>query len=735
MRVDARTDRDDRSGDRGAGDEREEEEREEAVPRFTQRDDDVEIPLRVERRPRRVALDPREERDAREAHERQRPQQEGVLLEAVGERRRAHGEGLVRLLRKLVEVVVEDPHEHACPDGEGDRRVGAALVVAERGGADRGDESRRAERDELGLLREEGVRDESDGGADEQRHPREALALEELRLRRATGGRRQEPTDRERRDGAPRGERGAEVTDVEVEGRVLGRRLDGRADPHVEVVRAQLPPREDRKELRAGLHLGGERGEPEPHHDGAEHERHETDEVAQGATDATTDDERQQPGDADPEEGHGDAEDAAARSEAGREPDGCEQEPRETGAGAGRTVFVPIEHGDGEAAERHGDGAHGDDVPEHRPRLHEVERHRREDGGGVEPCALVDQPRDEAVRGDDPHHPPERERRATGPHVEPEELEAERDGSERELGATQVVEVRERVVGRDESEGVGAEEVEREPARKVGDVQLEGIPEPARREGREDEEEEGREGSSDRERPPPLRLDDGRDRGLVGVALHVIFFDVLDGVGLEQVERRRGVGDGSGRRADVRSGLGFRSSARFGRRAPGRLGLRFDSVGARLDGRSVGLHVDGRSVGLCLGRIALGFGGLGRQLGLGLCLGRVTCHRKPCSSRSNAGRADPNPKGYARATEPVSKPGCPGAQPVTPHATATTHAATAKSARRTTVDSLPDAEHARSHDSGSPCTVIGAASPVSRLETRIPPSILSTVSSSAHGPA
>ncbi len=104
-----------------------------------------------------------------------------------------------------------------------------------------------------------------------------------------------------------------------------------------------------------------------------------------------------------------------------------------------------------------------------------------------------------AIGRDDADDAPERERQPPRPLVEAEELEAERHRRERELGSAEIVQVRKGVVGADERETVGMEEVQREAAREIGDVELVRIPEPALRERRQHEEKERREDRSDGE--------------------------------------------------------------------------------------------------------------------------------------------------------------------------------------------------------------------------------------------
>jgi len=76
-----------------------------------------------------------------------------VRLEALGECRTDDAERLVRLVRELVEVMVEEPEEHQRPDADRGRRVRATLEVA-NGDAARGREERDpCERDQIGARR------------------------------------------------------------------------------------------------------------------------------------------------------------------------------------------------------------------------------------------------------------------------------------------------------------------------------------------------------------------------------------------------------------------------------------------------------------------------------------------------------------------------------------------------------------------------------------------------------
>src|ERR1019366_5520188 len=114
----------------------------------------------------------------------------------------------------------------------------------------------------------------------------------------------------------------------------------------------------------------------------------------------------------------------------------------------------------------------------------------------------VEQARDERVRREDAEQPPESQRQATGPFVQTEQLETQRDRRERQLRTAEIVQVRQRVVGPLENEARRTVEVERDATREVGDVELVGVPQAARRQRRKQEEQEGRDGCRDRERGP-----------------------------------------------------------------------------------------------------------------------------------------------------------------------------------------------------------------------------------------
>ena len=131
-----------------------------------------------------------------------------------------------------------------------------------------------------------------------------------------------------------------------------------------------------------------------------------------------------------------------------------------------------------------------------------------------------------------------------------------------QLRAPEVVQVRERVVRALEREVRGAVEVQRDPAREVGDVELVRIPEARPRERRQDEEEEHRQRERDRERQPARPV-----RGVRRVALGGFSASGrrLGRLGLLGGSRRRGfarrVAAVRPLRASLSSGCGLSDSA------------------------------------------------------------------------------------------------------------------------------------------------------------------------------
>ena len=90
-------------------------------------------------------------------------------MKLSGKTRADHRERVERLLGEVVHLVVEDAEEHGRSDADRDRRVRAALVVAERDAARRRDDRGRGERDEIGARGHPAVRDERHARADEER--------------------------------------------------------------------------------------------------------------------------------------------------------------------------------------------------------------------------------------------------------------------------------------------------------------------------------------------------------------------------------------------------------------------------------------------------------------------------------------------------------------------------------------------------------------------------------------
>src|ERR1019366_7747995 len=124
-----------------------------------------------------VALDPGQERaEGKTAHD-DPPEPERGVLEPLGKRRIRDTERLKGLLRKLVEVVVQNSGEEERTEADGDRSVGPALEIAERHRAcDRADGCP-GEDDEVRSCREERVRNECHRGSDEDGRAPETLAL------------------------------------------------------------------------------------------------------------------------------------------------------------------------------------------------------------------------------------------------------------------------------------------------------------------------------------------------------------------------------------------------------------------------------------------------------------------------------------------------------------------------------------------------------------------------------
>ncbi len=203
------------------------------------------------------------------------------------------------------------------------------------------------------------------------------------------------------------------------------------------------------------------------------------------------------------EQRHGEAEQPSPALEAHEEAHPRHAQPRRARLEGRGPRVVAVERRDREATERHGEPRHRADVAQHRPRLDEVERHRRQGDGRVDAGPPVEEARDERVRREHAEQTPEGERQPPGPLVQAEELEAQGDRRERELRAAEIVQVREASCrprrGRGGSRGRGCK---RDASRQVGDVQLVGVPQAVARERGDGEEEQRRDGRGHRQRNP-----------------------------------------------------------------------------------------------------------------------------------------------------------------------------------------------------------------------------------------
>ena len=99
-----------------------------------------------------------------------------------------------------------------------------------------------------------------------------------------------------------------------------------------------------------------------------------------------------------------------------------------------------------EATDGHGETRNGDDIAEHRARLHGEERHGNERCGSEDAGASIDETREEAVGRKEREEPPDGERETPCPVVKTEELEAKCDRRERQLGTPKIIQVRQRIV-------------------------------------------------------------------------------------------------------------------------------------------------------------------------------------------------------------------------------------------------------------------------------------------------
>ena len=484
MGVDPRADEDDGRHHRQPGDDREVHEDEDPVVGLPQRAEQAGVASRIEGDSLRVALHPREKCAQAEAAEDDPPQGERGRLEALREGGARDPERLVRLLGQLVEVVVKHRREEERPEPHGDGGVRAPLEVSERHGARGGAHRDAAERDEVRAGGEVGVRHERHGGPDQDRDTPQTLALD-ARRGVASGG-EQEAAERERQKGAPRGKRVADGADIEVERRVLGLDVKQGAGPQVEVFRL------------GGDRAHGHRGDAHARNEG--YRSHDVPDSIRRAMPRR--DSPDAPCETHREQRYGEAQQSSPALEAHEEAHGRHPQPRRARLERRRTGVVAIERRDRQPAERHGEPRHRADVAQHGAGLHEVERHGGQHDRRIDAGPAIEEPRDERVRCKDAEEAPEGQGQPPGPLVQTEELEAERDRRERELRATEIVEVRQRIVRAVEREVARVEQVVRDATRQIGDVQLVGVPQAVASERRDGEEEQRGDGRGHRKRSP-----------------------------------------------------------------------------------------------------------------------------------------------------------------------------------------------------------------------------------------
>ena len=251
-----------------------------------------------------------------------------------------------------------------------DRGLRAPLEVADGDGARHRAQGRPGEDDEIGARDHERVGHERDRHAHEHRRAGQALALPLVLHQRAAGAhgssrRQEEAPEGERQERAPGGHRVPDGRNVEVEGRVLRRRVAQRTYPHVEI-----------------LALGSDR--PHGHDDdhGTRDHGRSAHRIPHGVSAAGR---RGHPGrtprEADPEQRDAQPEQAAAALEPDEHTDGRHDQPRRALAQAGGSHGRPrplrgcrskARHR--EATEGHRQARHRADVAQHRARLDEVER-------------------------------------------------------------------------------------------------------------------------------------------------------------------------------------------------------------------------------------------------------------------------------------------------------------------------------------------------------------------------
>ena len=292
-------------------------------------------------------------------------------LKLSGNVRAGDAEGLVGLLRELVEVVVKDGRDQQRAQADGDGRLRAPLEVADGHRARDGAEHRAGEGDEIGAGRP-GSRARRTPRSGRRAPPRargpRARRRAPVRLGAAMS-RRPMANGRNALQGASAWPIGR---DVEVERGVLrGARAAWRP---THMLRSLLSP--GAAMTRAARMLTPTAAMKRQ---AADHVAHRVG-LAAGADRRATAHARPMP-----PSGHAQTEQAAAATRSPRRgrPPPCRSQGRRAASGRGPLV-VAIEGRDREAAERHGQAGHRADVAEHRPRLHEVERHRGQDDGGVE---------------------------------------------------------------------------------------------------------------------------------------------------------------------------------------------------------------------------------------------------------------------------------------------------------------------------------------------------------------
>ncbi len=353
----------------------------------------------------------------------------------MGEQEREHGSG---------DAGDAGGGDLAKPAGE--PRPAPAVEVSrgdgQRGGEDRG----RGEGDGGTPAGAEPMGRERRDGPGEDDRARGVLAAGRALSRARRGG--EQGNEGQRQEPAPREQGVAELVEDGVEGRVVEPGEDGPS----------------RREDRAAADEEGER--------------------AGGVREHLAPETEEEPGDADPQRRDRDAEQRAPRQPTGDEPDRSETE-----AGDARPPPVaplPIDHQDREPRERHGARGHGHHVAEHGARLDEEERHGREDEHAVGGRAAIDEAGEEEGEGGDARQRDDRQREPSRPDVRPEEPEAERHQGHGQRPVRRIGR-QGRVAEPTRDERAGAERLGGEAARALRGVELEGLAQAARTEGREEQ--------------------------------------------------------------------------------------------------------------------------------------------------------------------------------------------------------------------------------------------------------